>query len=65
MARSVMQKKKGGPARAALRSEYRTTRAVNLKFLSVSRRVHRWNFKFINRTRIIKLLVLLMFPKFA
>jgi hypothetical protein len=39
--------------------------AVNLKFLPVSPRVHRRNFKFINRTRIIKLLVLLMFPKFA
>jgi hypothetical protein len=38
---------------------------VNLKFLPVSRRVHRRNFKFINRTRIIKLLVLLVFPKFA
>jgi hypothetical protein len=39
--------------------------AVNLKFLPVSPRVHRRNFKFMNRTRIIKLLVLLMFPKFA
>jgi hypothetical protein len=39
--------------------------AVNLKFLPVSRRGHRRNFKFMNRTRIIKLLVLLMFPKFA
>src|SRR5689334_13904014 len=39
--------------------------AMNLKFLPVSRRVQRRNFKFINRIRIIKLLVLLMFPKFA
>ena len=31
-------------------------RAVNLKFLPVLWRVHRRNFKFINRTRIIKLL---------
>jgi hypothetical protein len=39
--------------------------AVNLKFLPVFPRVRRRNFKFINRTRIIKLPVLLMFPKFA
>lgn len=40
-------------------------RAVNLKFLPLSRRVHRRNFKFVIRTRTIKLPVLFMFPKFA
>jgi hypothetical protein len=41
------------------------TSAVNLKFLPVSQRVHRRIFKFMNRTKTMKLPVLLMFPKFA
>src|SRR5208337_569103 len=50
-------------------SLYRGTRttssAVNLKFLSFVRKASCRNFKFKTRTRIIKLLVPLLIPKFA
>ena len=52
-------------AAATAASRLERASAVNLKFLPVFPRVHRRNFKFINRTRIIRMLVLLMFPKFA